>query len=149
MNKKSKYYFCYGSNLNLSQMEKRCPAAIPMGTALLPQYRLEFWNVATIQPDDGFSVPGGLWKITPQCEKALDIYEGFPTLYEKKIVKVKDHNNKTVEAMTYFMIGIPRPSNPSLSYYNVIRQGYLDFGLNLDFLDMFIKHQNLKYKGCI
>lgn len=149
MIKKTKYYFCYGSNLNVEQMDKRCPAAIPMGKAILADFRLEFWNVATIVPDTGYHVQGGLWKITPECEKALDIYEGYPRLYEKKIVKVKDHYNKTVEAMTYFMVGMPRPAAPSLGYYNTIKRGYTDFGLNVDVLDWFIKHQNLKYEDCL
>ena len=37
----SKYYLAYGSNLNIRQMSHRCPSAIPVGTAIIKDYRLK------------------------------------------------------------------------------------------------------------
>lgn len=82
-------YFAYGSNINLNQMAVRCPAAQVVGPAVLDGYELLFrgnrrgTGVATIEPLHGSQVHGLLWNLTPACEQSLDIYEGYPRLYEK------------------------------------------------------------------
>lgn len=92
-------YFAYGSNLNLEQMERRCPAAKPIGPAVLHGYELRFRGnyggsgVATIAPKQGGHVAGLLWELTPACEQALDRYEGCPHLYEKQTVTVWDRGS--------------------------------------------------------
>ena len=89
-------YFAYGSNINLDQMDRRCPNAQVVGPVVLENYKLLFRSntrnagVATIRPHKGRKVHGLLWKITPECEKSLDIYEGYPRLYEKEDVTVRD-----------------------------------------------------------
>ena len=86
---KETYYFAYGSNMNLDQMAYRCPAASVVENVKLEGYRLTFCGrgkgsgVATILPEEGSQVEGVLWKITPECEKSLDFYEGYPHLYGK------------------------------------------------------------------
>ena len=81
---KETYYFAYGSNMNLDQMAYRCPAASVVENVKLEGYRLTFCGrgkgsgVATILPEEGSQVEGVLWKITPECEKSLDFYEGYP-----------------------------------------------------------------------
>ena len=40
--KMTKYYLAYGSNLNVSQMERRCPAARVAGVAEIKGYELLF-----------------------------------------------------------------------------------------------------------
>ena len=37
-----KYYLAYGSNLNIRQMQMRCPGAKPVGTMVLKGYELLF-----------------------------------------------------------------------------------------------------------
>lgn len=37
-----KYYLAYGSNLNIPQMQYRCPEARIIGTAVIEGYRLLF-----------------------------------------------------------------------------------------------------------
>ena len=39
---KKRYYLAYGSNLNIDQMAWRCPDAVPLGTAEIPNYRILF-----------------------------------------------------------------------------------------------------------
>jgi hypothetical protein len=36
-------------------------------------------------------VPGVLWQITPECELALDIFEGHPVYYTKRWWQQGDH----------------------------------------------------------
>ena len=81
---KGRMYFAYGSNINLDQMSVRCPNATVIGPVTLNNYELTFrgrmdgCGVANIEPKKGSAVPGLLWHITPQCEAALDVYEGAP-----------------------------------------------------------------------
>jgi gamma-glutamylcyclotransferase (GGCT)/AIG2-like uncharacterized protein YtfP len=131
-------YIAYGSNLNKRQMAYRCPTARYVGSTVIDGYELLFRGhygsaVATIEPKENSSVPIGLWKIGELDEKALDSYEGYPRLYRKEIISVK-LNKKKQDAMVYIM-NDGRPINlPSRYYFNVISEGYLDCGLDREFL---------------
>ena len=72
-------YFAYGSNINLGQMEYRCPDASVVGPVVLEGWELLFrrGGFATIAPKEGETVQGLLWSITPECERSLDRYEGY------------------------------------------------------------------------
>ncbi len=121
----SKLYFAYGSNLNLGQMQHRCPNARPVGKVAFYGHELTFRGVADIVKGDPTTrIEGGLWEITPECEIALDKYEGFPRLYRKIYL---------AGVMTYQMnaYGV---SPPSVYYFNTILQGYHDFGLDTAYL---------------
>ena len=87
-------YLAYGSNLNIKQMKIRCPYAKPSGTFYMPNYRLVFRRVADITKSEGNKVPIGVWKITKQCEIALDRYEGYPTLYRKEYISLNEIKQK-------------------------------------------------------
>lgn len=125
--KKKKIYAAYGSNMNILQMENRCPAAEKICTGTLKDYRLDFrgGGVATIIPKSGAEVPIVLWEITRGCEKVLDVYEGFPRLYVKKNIKVETEYGN-MAAMAYVMEdSFSRLiSKPSMGYYNIIKEGY-------------------------
>ena len=72
-------YFAYGSNINLGQMEYRCPDASVVGPVTLENYELLFrrGGFATIAPKEGDTVHGLLWSLTRSCERSLDRYEGY------------------------------------------------------------------------
>lgn len=130
-------YFSYGSNLNVAQMKKRCPAATKLCPASLGGAELGFLGgVATIFPEQGSSVlgvEGGLWLITPECLEALDKYEGYPRLYDRGIVEVVDDNGQAQQAITYWIVKKGMKVDPiSASYLNTIIQGYKDFGIRFD-----------------
>ena len=136
-NMETKIYAVYGSNMNLEQMSVRCPEAKVIGTGVLEDYKLTFRGiykgVANIEPCKGKEVPIVLWEITEDCEMALDMYEGYPRLYEKREVKVKI-GNKVKKTMVYVMTEeyTNKPSLPTDYYYNVIAKGYQDNGLDLE-----------------
>ena len=135
---KNKVYLAYGSNLNLEQMEYRCPYAVPLGTAVLTGYRLLFRGgknsaVATVEPEAGCSVPVLLWEITPRDEQALDIYEGWPRLYRKETVTV-DFEGKPMEVMIYIMNVGYEMDLPSSRYLDTICEGYVSAGFPADAL---------------
>ncbi len=133
----TKIYAAYGSNMNLKQMAVRCTNAKVVGTGILEDYKLTFRGVykgvANIEPCKGKEVPIVLWEITEDCEVALDMYEGYPRLYEKREVKVKI-GTKIKKAMAYIMTDEynDKPSLPTDYYLGVINQGYLDNGLDLE-----------------
>lgn len=129
---KRKNYIAYGSNLDMDQMLHRCPDAIRVGTADIPDYYLLFRGnsrrngVATIEPCEGASVPVGIWSISEKDEEALDRYEGWPWLYEKQTFTVRV-KGKTITAMAYVMTPGHRPELPSPPYLATIAKGYEDF----------------------
>ena len=125
-------YFAYGSNLSLDQMQHRCPDAVPLAPFHLPDARLIFRGVADVVFEPGASCPGGLWRLTPACERTLDRYEGFRPdgggMYRKLHVEHPDLPDGETHLMLYVMnsTGI---TPPSIRYYHVIADGYEDFGL--------------------
>lgn len=104
---RERLYFAYGSNINLDQMRFRCPDAVPVMPVTLQGYELAFRGhagVATILPKEGASVHGLLWDLTPQCEQSLDRYEGYPHLYGKEAVLVRDEKTGSgYRVMVYIM----------------------------------------------
>jgi gamma-glutamylcyclotransferase (GGCT)/AIG2-like uncharacterized protein YtfP len=142
-NEKGTIYLAYGSNLNLRQMAYRCPTAKVLGSAKLTGYRLLFRGgngsaVATIEKQKGESVPVLLWRIMPNDEKALDRYEGYPHLYRKETVKVR-FKGQWVPAMVYIMNEGRPLGAPGRYYYEVIRQGYIDAGFDISFLNKAVR----------
>lgn len=135
-----RYYVAYGSNMNLEQMKRRCPTARPVMPTVLNGYRLRFVGpengaVATIEPNERHSVPVLLWELEDDDEKALDSYEGFPSLYRKQLVIV-DGEYQAVAAMVYIMNDIPGYDYnfPSLGYYETIEEGYMENNLDTMYL---------------
>jgi len=141
---KDKLYIAYGSNLNLPQMTKRCPTAKVVGASEIKDYALLFRGgkngaVATVEPCEGASVPVLLWKITPKDEAALDIYEGYPSLYDKETMELT-LDGKTVSAMVYVMTPGHRLGYPSDFYYNTIREGYKTSGFDTAVLEQAVEY---------
>ena len=125
-------YFAYGSNINREQMEFRCPDACVVGPVALENYELLFrgGGFATITPCEGGKVHGLLWSLTPECERSLDMYEGYPRFYDKRTVTVRDGLGRELTVMAYIMDERFRePMLPSTSYYNGILEGYRQNGL--------------------
>lgn len=131
---KKKYYVAYGSNLNLRQMQVRCPAATLYGTSQLKNYELQFKGLphgayATIAPKKGSAVPVAVWEITPQDERALDRYEGYPNHYFKQNLSLRV-DGKSIRAMVYIMDLRMQHGLPSTAYYRTVQEGYKDCGLD-------------------
>ena len=114
-------------------MADRCPNANYLGNTVLKDWRLIFKSVATIEKDLGKYVPVGVFQITIECEKALDIYEDYPHLYDKKELDII-LDGIQVTAMTYVMVAKYGIAPPSRKYFNVISEGYKNCGLNSEFL---------------
>lgn len=136
----TKLYLAYGSNMNKAQMARRCPNAKPLRAIIIDDARLVFRGVADIEFCQGASVPVVLWSITAACERELDKYEGVAAgVYEKREIPLD--NGET--ALTYVMCK-PGIAPPTRDYYERIKQGYNDFGLDLEPLEVALKHSHVK-----
>ena len=136
-------YFAYGSNINLGQMEYRCPDASVVGPVVLEGWELLFrrGGFATIAPKEGETVHGLLWSLTRSCERSLDRYEGYPRFYDKKMVTVRDGEGRSLSVMAYIMDDRFRePMLPTESYYNGILEGYQQNGLPVSALKKAWEH---------
>lgn len=140
----AKLYVAYGSNLNMGQMHDRCPTAEFVGTGEIENYELQFKGAlhhayATIAPKEGSAVPVGVWTIQKSDENRLDRYEGYNPrgyrYYDKQQIPVKMDDGSTLTGMVYIMDPRMDFGNPSKSYYDIVRQGYADCGLDTNVLD--------------
>lgn len=130
-----KYYFAYGSNLNKEQMKMRCPSATVRGSSVIEDYMLVFRRgVLTIEPSKGDCVPVGIWKITDDDERRLDVYEGYPKWYHKEEFKILiiGQPHELVSGMAYVMNEGHPIRMASRAYLRTVRDGYRDFGFRLD-----------------
>ena len=122
-------YFAYGSNLNMVQMKGRCSDSHPVAKVKLKDYKLVFNRVADIIESKGDVVYGAIYEVSDKDIKCLDRYEGYPRLYTKINVTVEDEFGEIYDAFVYVMVLKVR-MEPSESYFNIIKQGFGDWGIS-------------------
>ena len=122
-------YAAYGMNTNLQQMAGRCPNAISLGRAELPDYELAFRGCADITPIPGSSMEVVLWDITEDCLDALDVLEGYPSFYDRYSVDVL-HDGEWKSALIYKM-NASDLFPPAAGYLRMLVEGYVDHGCDL------------------
>lgn len=143
----TKLYLAYGSNLNLRQMARRCPSAELLGYTYLEDTRLIYRGslsgyYLSIEPAMGSRTPCGVFRITPQDERSLDRYEGYPELYGKVIYRglplyAMDGTRRpaTIDAMAY-QLPVSAPAGLPIPYYiRICTEGYRNFGFDIAYLD--------------
>lgn len=134
---KKRYYIAYGSNLNIRQMLVRCPDATIIGTANLQGWELLFkgsrsGSYLTIERSRDGIVPVAVWNVTEADETALDHYEGVPTFYYKKDIRLQCSSIHTgrqrmVTAFAYIMHEERPVGVPTVRYMQTCLAGYDDF----------------------
>jgi len=142
-------YVAYGSNLNIRQMQHRCPTAKLYGTGIVSDYELQFKGqpncaFATIAPKEGSEVPVAVWEIQPQDERSLDRYEGYPSHYFKQNIPVQ-LDGEEVDAMVYIMNLKMKFGLPSPYYYQTVLEGYHDCGLDTEVLDQAVRNSTQNF----
>lgn len=137
------YYLAYGSNLNVKQMKYRCPNAKRIGKATLNGYRLMFKGVEgcaylTIEKDENFEVPLGVWEVNEEDMKSLDIYEGYPNFYYRKEFQIElirdDGDKENIAGIAYIMWEKNKLGSPRDSYLQTCSEGYKSFGFDRKYL---------------
>ena len=117
-------YFAYGANMHPGHMSWRCPKAQAHGAFVLLDWKLKFYNHATIEPRPGARVGGVLWNITAECEQNLDAFEGFPSYYTKR-TWIQDG----VQFFFYEMTE-PKSGRPSPGYVADIAASHAFWGID-------------------
>jgi gamma-glutamylcyclotransferase (GGCT)/AIG2-like uncharacterized protein YtfP len=142
------YYFAYGSNMNHKQMKERCKSAKFLCRAYLENYDFVYDGysssrkgaVANIIPKEKSIVWGGLWEIDEKDIKQLDRYEGYPYVYVRKEVIVKDDNNKEYRAIVYLR-NPQELNNPNDEYRKIVIEGAVACGLPNEYIEEKLKKE--------
>ena len=142
----NRLFAAYGVGVNRAEMAKRCPTAKLLGASILRNHRLVFRGshaaaVANIEPAKGNSVPILVWEITPTDEAALDLYEGFPHLFEKRQIRLR-LDGKFIDCMAYVMRGDRPLGKPSAFYYSAVLEGYKAAGFDTEILRNAIQNES-------
>ncbi len=124
--------FAYGSNMNARQMAVRCPGAVAVCVARLPEHQLLFagrsarWGggVATIRPSRRSSVSGVVWRVSAQNLERLDEFEGFPYVYDRMPVLVDGADGESLWCYVYVKTADEERTRPSPEYLRTILDGY-------------------------
>ena len=128
-------YFAYASNLNLKQMQQRCPGSKPLFKATLPNYNLVFngWSrelrggKANIRVNRGEKVRGAVYEVSEQEMKQLDRHEPG---YDRSRVTVFDEDSEPHDVITYIKTARSEITKPSAAYLSIIQQGRKDWRIS-------------------
>lgn len=132
------YYIAYGSNLNIKDMNKRCPSNEVVGSSQLEGYKLVFKgeynnSYLTIEKSEDSIVPVGIYKLSLDDILKLDKYEGYPKLYKKEYMEIEVNKKKRM-ALVYIMRDNYSVNIPSYYYLKTCFRGYQDFNLDYNVL---------------
>jgi len=144
MKNKYQLYFAYGSNLNFTQMKKRCPSAKVVSKAKKLNYTLCFpiiskkrenMGVASIKKSKGNIVEGVLYLISSMDLLQLDKFEAIGQRYKRKKVFVNLNDNKKKLVWTYIAISDHKENYPpSVAYLNLILAGAEEHNLSKNYI---------------
>jgi phage replication-related protein YjqB (UPF0714/DUF867 family) len=128
-------YFAYGSNLNVTQMARRCPDAIDPRPATLADHDwlINERGVATVEPLPGAEVHGVLWQISDRDLAVLDSAEGVPVRYRRDWLTVRTAEGPR-EAWVYVDHRVEAGA-PREGYLERIIDGAMHHGLPPRWLD--------------
>ena len=149
LNLASSLYFAYGSNMDWTQMQGRCPSARFVATALLPDHQLAFTRrsdsrgcgVADVVPTINRHVWGVVYEINASDLSKLDRSEGFRQGRPVNSYVRREHTvlqngepDQPCSAFIYFANPEPNPPLPNLAYKNQILSGARHWRLSDDYI---------------
>lgn len=120
-------YFAYGSNMVLEHMRRLCGwHCHVLERAVLPGYEigLDHRGYANIRLKEGEEVHGVLFELDQEAIDALDAFEGYPTVFDRVEVTVKDGEGQERKAWVYI-----EPADqfggtaPRMEYFNRVIAG--------------------------
>jgi len=138
------YYFAYGSNLDLLQMQLRCPEAQFVSTAKLDGYRICFPRksvirdcaVISIEVAAGETVWGALYELDGTDIQRLDEREGYDKRRDRALnqrnritVRVEGADERAVVAEVYVAVPTANPGPPSPQYVGYLVASAAECGL--------------------
>ncbi|HWP56834.1 MAG TPA: gamma-glutamylcyclotransferase family protein [Candidatus Acidoferrales bacterium] len=142
-------YFAYGSNMNWTQMQRRCPSARFVALAQLRNHRLAFplrsksrgCGTAGAVPAAGETVWGVVYEIHESEIAVLDRAEDFvpggsENSYTREELEVYpiENGGEPLRAAVYLPIPQADPPLPSAEYKRLIVEGAKHWGLPADYI---------------
>jgi hypothetical protein len=124
------FYFAYGSNMSLAQMQRRCPSARFICTARLVDYifgiarhsRLRNCGTANICVQPGSEVWGVVYEVSASDMAAMDAYEdGYSR--ENVVVLQSNGNAATPEVIVYIAPQELNAPLPNAEYKRLLLEG--------------------------
>lgn len=149
------YYFAYGSNLDLLQMQLRCPGAQFVSTARLDGYRLCFPRksfvrdcaIVSIEPSPGEEVWGALYELDGTDIARLDEREGYDKRRDRQLnhfnritVRVEGADERAVLAEVYVAVPSADPGVPTPQYVGYLIASAAECGLPKSHLEKLAQH---------
>lgn len=140
-------YVAYGADISSRWMSLNCPAARVAGSCNLVGWRLEFRQsgadgLATLERKKGARVPCVVWEVPDDYEEYFDRINGFPTHYRKETIELPSG-----KAAVLYLLNGREAKPPRTSLSDAIRSGYLDFGINMRYLDEAIRRASKAVMG--
>ena len=137
-------YFAYGSNMNATQMGKRCPTARFITTAVLKDHRLTYplrsqlWTggVAGFESAPGCVLEGVVWELSDEELAVMDEFEDVGGgQYRRERIAVFTTSGEVLSPWTY--IACPEdggPFAPSAEYLTIMVDGAVAHGLTYGYI---------------
>jgi gamma-glutamylcyclotransferase (GGCT)/AIG2-like uncharacterized protein YtfP len=119
-------YFSYGMNTDPGAMALRTGTPVAIGRGLVRDHAFRFATHADVFPQPGTNTFGVLWELDDDQLASLDIREGYPTYYDRKIVTVES-GGRSYDAWMYYMTPGHREEPPYDGYYKMLTSGYTAF----------------------
>jgi gamma-glutamylcyclotransferase (GGCT)/AIG2-like uncharacterized protein YtfP len=145
------HYFAYGSNLNWSQMQRRCPSSRFVCVARLPNYqfaiarhsRLRNCGTANVYPMNAQEVWGTVYDVG---DADLAILDSFEDGYRREILPVfaLGDGKQPLNALVYIAEIEKDVPLPSAEYKRLILDGAKHWNLPASYLSMLEKIQAIK-----
>jgi gamma-glutamylcyclotransferase (GGCT)/AIG2-like uncharacterized protein YtfP len=136
------WYFGDGDNMNRTQMRARAGNILEEHNAHLPNYELRFNKkvrggtaAANVQPKQGKTVYGVLYKIEESAFRSLDRYEGVPDHYRRIEVGVTPEDGQAVSAQVYIATKVEKGLRPAGHYLQSILEGAGEHGLPVTYIE--------------
>jgi len=149
------YYFAYGSNLDLLQMQLRCPGAQFVSTAKLEGYRICFPRksyvrdcaVISIELSARDEVWGALYELDGTDIARLDEREGYDKRRDRQVnprnrstVRVEGSDDRAVLAEVYIAVPTENPGLPTPQYVGYLIASAAECGLPKSHLEKLAEH---------
>ena len=132
------YYFAYGRNTNLNDMEHRCPGAVRIGNAWIDGYAFKWRRTADIELATDNYVVGVLWALTDKHLASLDREIVFPMYYFRQRVIAKTAQQEYV-SWAYMLVVQGDESIPKDEYRTALFEGYDQNDLSTDQMELGFK----------
>ena len=138
-------YFAYGSNLDLSQMKRRCSESRLISKGSLSGHSLTFnrfsngWGggVADVIQDQDSKVWGLVFEISDSDLERLDRYEGYhkdqTSMYERWKAVIDTPNGQISDVWVYTVVEKQNFVQPTLEYLQIIKDAAVRWNFPKDY----------------